>query len=166
MKQILLSIVAVMLCAGSCVAQDVKLPEPQKEGGKSVVESLWSRASGNEYSDRMLSEQDLSNLLFAAVGINRDNGKLTSPTAGNRQEIRLFVFTKQGVYEYLNTENILRHVVDGDHRILLLSFWTAKCRLQKFPRGAGALSKGQPCRGHCHRQWGQCPSLAERNSTF
>ncbi len=116
MKQILLSIVAVMLCAGSCVAQDVKLPEPQKEGGKSVVETLWNRASGNEYSDRMLSEQDLSDLLFAAVGINRDNGKLTSPTAGNRQEIRLFVFTKQGVYEYLNAENILRHVVDGDHR--------------------------------------------------
>lgn len=116
MKQILLSIMAVVIMATMGMAQNVQLPAPQKTGGKSVMETLWNRASGNEYSDRMLSDQDLSNLLFAAVGVNRDNGKLTSPTAGNRQEIRLFVFTGKGVYEYLNTENSLRPVVEGDHR--------------------------------------------------
>ena len=57
----------------------------------------------------MLSDQDLSNLLFAAIGVNRPaDGKLTSPTARNFQEIRVFVFTSKGVSEYLNKENALK----------------------------------------------------------
>ena len=107
---------AVLLSSSVCMAQNVKLPAPAKTGGKSVVEALWNRQSFNEYSDRMLSSQDLSNLLFAAVGVNRENGKLTSPTASNKQEIRLFVFTAEGASEYLNKENSLKPVVSGDHR--------------------------------------------------
>ena len=45
--------------------------------------------------------------------------KLTSPTASNKQEIRVFVFTAEGVCEYLNAENSLRPVVQGDHRDLV-----------------------------------------------
>ena len=67
----------------------------------------------------MLSDQDLSNLLFASVGVNRENGKLTSPTASNKQEIRVFVFTAEGVCEYINAENSLRPVARGDHRGLI-----------------------------------------------
>ena len=80
------------------------------------MEALWNRASGTEFSDEMLSQQDLSNLLFSAIGINRENGKLTSPTASNKQEIRVFVFTAEGVSEYLNQENSLKPVTTGDHR--------------------------------------------------
>ena len=83
------------------------------------METLWDRQSGTEFSDRMLSQQDLSNLLFAAIGVNRENGKLTSPTASNKQEIRLFVFTAEGVSEYLNSENSLKPLVTGDHRALI-----------------------------------------------
>ena len=116
MKQIILSFAAVLLATASCMAQNVKLPAPQKTGGKSVMETLWNRASGTEFSDKMLSPQDLSNLLFSAIGINRENGKLTSPTASNKQEIRVFVFTAEGVSEYLNQENSLKPVTTGDHR--------------------------------------------------
>ena len=115
MKKIILSIMAVVLAA-DCMAQNVQLPAPQKKGGKSVVETLWKRQSINEFSDKMLSQQDLSDLLFAAIGVNRENGKLTSPTASNKQEIRVFVFTAEGVSEYLNKENSLKPVVKGDHR--------------------------------------------------
>ena len=116
MKQTILSIMAVLLGTTGCMAQNIELPAPQKTGGKSVVEALWNRKSDNEYSSKMLSNQDLSNLLFAAIGQNRENGKLTSPTASNRQEIRVFVFTAEGVSEYLNKENSLKPVVKGDHR--------------------------------------------------
>ena len=119
MKKILLSVVATLLGMSACMAQNVPLPAPAQKGGAGIVESLWNRQSYNEYSDRMLSQQDLSNLLFAAIGVNRDNGKLTSPTASNKQEIRLFVFTAEGVSEYLNKENSLKPVATGDHRGLV-----------------------------------------------
>ena len=119
MKKIALSIMSTLLFSSACMAQNVQLPAPQKTGGKSIIETLWSRSSGNEYSSRMLSDQDLSNLLFAAIGINREDGKLTSPTARNLQEIRVFVFTAKGVSEYINKENSLKPLVEGDHRKLI-----------------------------------------------
>lgn len=119
MKQILFTVMAALLLSGMCMAQNVKLPAPAKTGGKGIVETLWNRQSGTEFSDRMLSQQDLSNLLFAAIGVNRENGKLTSPTASNKQEIRIFVFTAEGVSEYLNVENSLKPVATGDHRGLI-----------------------------------------------
>ena len=119
MKKSLLSLAVILLGAAGCMAQNVKLPAPQKKGGKTIVETLWNRQSGTEFSDKMLSRQDLSNLLFAAIGVNRENGKLTSPTASNKQEIRLFVFTAEGVSEYLNGENSLKPLVTGDHRALI-----------------------------------------------
>lgn len=108
-----------MLCTSVSMAQNVQLPAPATMGGKGVVETLWNRQSGTEFSDKMLSQQDLSNLLFAAIGVNRENGKLTSPTASNKQEIRIFVFTAEGVSEYLNVENGLNPVATGDHRDLI-----------------------------------------------
>lgn len=119
MKKMILSVMVVLLCAAGCMAQNVQLPAPQKTGGKTIVETLWTRESGTEFSDKMLSLQDLSNLLFAAIGVNRENGKLTSPTASNKQEIRVFVFTAEGVSEYLNKENSLKLVTTGDHRKLI-----------------------------------------------
>ena len=119
MKQKILFIMTVLLGAIGCMAQNIQLPAPSKTGGKTMMEALWARESGTEFSDRMLSRQDLANLLFAAIGVNRRNGKLTTPTAGNKQEIRVFVFTAEGVSEYLNAENSLKPVADGDRRNLI-----------------------------------------------
>ena len=119
MKRIAFSIAAVLLTAAGCFAQNIKLPEPQKTGGSSIMETLWNRKSGTEYSDKMLSQQDLSNLLFSAIGQNREDGRMTSPTASNKQEIRVFVFTAQGVCEYMNKENSLKPLTSGDHRQLI-----------------------------------------------
>ena len=101
--------VVTLLCSTLCMAQVQKLPAPAKSLGKNVMEALWSRSSSTEFSDKMLSDQDLSNLLFAAIGVNRPSeGKITSPTARNFQEIRVFVFTAKGAFEYLNKENALK----------------------------------------------------------
>lgn len=121
-RRLALTLALTLLCSGLAMAQVQKLPAPAKSGGKNVMEALWSRSSGTEFSDKMLSDQDLSNLLFAAIGVNRpDEGKITSPTARNFQEIRVFVFTAKGVSEYLNKENALKQVAKGDHRGLIAS---------------------------------------------
>lgn len=96
------------------------LLQPSKAGGLSIMESLWNRHSEREFSEKMLSDQDLSDLLFAASGVNRpEEGKLTAPSALNAQEIDLYVFTREGVFKYVPNGHQLQKVVTGDHRSLL-----------------------------------------------
>lgn len=58
-------------------------------------------------------------MLWSAAGVNRSNGYRTNPTAMNRQEIDVYVFTKDGVYLYIPALNSLREVAKGDHRKLV-----------------------------------------------
>lgn len=116
--------IAVMGMALSAVlevrAQDVKLPAPDKElNTKSVMDALASRHSVREFGSRELSEQELSNLCWAACGQTRDEQHITAPSAMNRQEIRLFVLTQRAAYEYDALQNVLRWKAEGDHRGLL-----------------------------------------------
>jgi len=119
MKKLFLTLT---LCAASMssFAQDIKLPQPDmKAKSMSVIEALNTRHSVREYASTPLSNQELSNLCWAACGVARDDNHRTSPTAMNRQEIRLFVFTTEAVYEYDAKANTLNHKKAGDHRALL-----------------------------------------------
>lgn len=115
MKKILTFCIIMFGCC-TANAQETKLIQPDKTRGLSIMQALSERKSSREFSEKMLSEKDLSDLLWAAIGQNRDDGKLTAPTAVNKQEIRLFVFTADGVSEYLPHKHVLRHVADGDQR--------------------------------------------------
>lgn len=118
-----LSLVTTFLLMGiSCFAQTTKLPTPDmKRQTISVMETYKQRKSVREYSAKALSEQDLSDLLWAAQGQNREDGHLTSPTAMNRQEIRLYVFTEKSVSLYDPQANTLTQVASGDHRGIMAS---------------------------------------------
>ena len=102
-------------CALSVSAQDISLPAPDlSEKSMSVVEALKTRHSVREFdATKELSNQQISNLCWAAFGKSRDDNHRTAPTAMNRQEIRLFVFTKAGVYEYDAKANKLIKKADG-----------------------------------------------------
>ena len=100
-------------------AQTVSLPSPQIENGPAILGILAQRQSTTTFDSRPLSDQDLANLLWGAMGQNRENGKLTAPSAGNKQEVRLFVFTENGVSEYLPHSHELKKVAEGDHRDLV-----------------------------------------------
>lgn len=116
MKKAILSAIAAVAVSG-VMAQDIKLPEPNmKQESKSMVETLATRHSVREYSAKMLTNQELSNLCWAACGVTRDADHRTSPTAMNKKEIRLFVFTEKGVYEYMANDNTLKEVAKGDNR--------------------------------------------------
>lgn len=82
------------------VAQDIALPAPVKSGGMPLNEALAKRATKRAFSDRELELQALSNLLWAANGVTRPDGKRTAPTARNLQELELIVLLRSGAYAY------------------------------------------------------------------
>lgn len=104
----------------SSFAQDIILVEPLKTGGLPLMETLAKRETNRNFTQDTLTNQQLSNLLWAAVGINRPNGKRTAPTARNAQEIDMYVFMENGVYLYLPVTHTLKLVVPGDKRSVAL----------------------------------------------
>ncbi|MDR3189249.1 MAG: SagB/ThcOx family dehydrogenase [Prevotellaceae bacterium] len=114
MKTVALCAVALMVSA-TAFAQNIALPAPQKSGGKPLMEALSQRQSARAFSDRALSEQTLSNLLWAAYGFNRD-GMRTAPSANNRQEFEIYVALQTGLYLYNAKDNALELVKKEDLR--------------------------------------------------
>lgn len=111
--------VFLFVTAGAGLAQElrpIKLPEPKKQGGKPLMEALAARQSAREFSPEALPPQALANLLWAAWGINRPDGRRTAPSASNRQEIEIYVTLPDGAYLWDAKANTLNPVVAGDLR--------------------------------------------------
>lgn len=116
-----LSVGAGAVFASSEVLKPIILPDPEKEGGKSVMAALQARQTNRNISSRPLPLQVLSNLLWAAFGVNRRRtsfGKAgrTAPSASNSQEIDLYVALAEGVYLYEAVPHRLIPVVTGEYR--------------------------------------------------
>lgn len=101
-------------------AKTIKLPAPniQRET-TTLMQAYQTRRSIRAYSSEMLSEQDFSDLLWAAQGLTHEGGRMTSPTAKNSQEIILYAFLEDGVYIYDHYKHELTQKVKGDHRQML-----------------------------------------------
>jgi len=111
----------ILLCSLFVIkmnAQDITLPAPQKKGGKPLMEVLAERKSNRTFSEQKLTEQELSDLLWAANGINREDGRRTAPSARNCQEIEIYVAMPEAVYLYDYKEHKLIFVKEGDFRTL------------------------------------------------
>jgi nitroreductase len=97
----------------------IKLPAPDLSGGKPLMQCLKLRQSSREFSPEKLPLPVLSNLLWAAYGINRpESGKRTVPSAVNWQNIDLYVATADGLFLYEAKEHALLQVLDQDIRAL------------------------------------------------
>jgi nitroreductase len=101
--------------------QPIVLPKPQADGGKSVLAALKERKTIRAISEEKLPPQTLSNLLWAAFGVNREKGPggglgRTAASASNSQEIDLYVALAEGVYLYEAAPHRLAPVVAGDLR--------------------------------------------------
>ncbi|MHB8905611.1 MAG: SagB/ThcOx family dehydrogenase [Melioribacteraceae bacterium] len=97
----------------------VLLPPPQKEIGKPLMQALTLRQSSRAFDTKPLPLQELSNLLWAAYGVNRpQTGKRTAPSARNWQEIDIYVALDNGVYLYEAKEHMLSPIASGDLRSL------------------------------------------------
>jgi nitroreductase len=110
---------ALVLAAGAAYAQPlapISLPAPMMDGGKPLMSALKARSSAREFSADPLPPQTLANLLWAAWGINRPDGRRTAPSASNRQEIEIYVTLPGGAYVWDAKANVLNPVAPGDHR--------------------------------------------------
>ena len=96
--------------------KEIMLPKPQTDGGMPLMQALKARQSSREFSAEKLPLQVLSNLLWAADGVNRPDGKRTAPSAVNWQNIDIYVALSDGLYLYSPAENILKGILPDDVR--------------------------------------------------
>lgn len=119
MKHIVILIFTIVLNTNLIISQTEKLPEPQMTGGMPLMDALKTRHSIREFSDKKLDRQTLSNILWAAFGVNRrESGKRTAPTAMDERAMELYVILEQGTYLYDAVENSLILIKDKDLRAL------------------------------------------------
>ena len=115
-----LALTVLLICPALTSAQElepIQLLQPQMDGGKPLMQVLKDRSSSREFSTEKLPPQVLSNMLWAAFGVNRaDSGKRTAPSASNRQEIDIYVATADGLYLYDAKAHTLKPVLAEDIR--------------------------------------------------
>ncbi|MBR1933202.1 MAG: SagB/ThcOx family dehydrogenase [Prevotella sp.] len=114
MKKLNLFVLALMMM-GSMQGQEViSLPQPEvSKLSMSLGNALGQRRSERQYSDKEISQQTLSTLLWAACGVSdAKTGKITAPSAVNMQDIKIYVCSKDGVCLYDAKANTLTKVSD------------------------------------------------------
>jgi nitroreductase len=94
----------------------IQLLKPQEGSGNPIIQLLWKRQSLRQFTPEPLPVEVLSNMLWAAFGINRPNGRRTAPTANNKQEIDIYVAMAKGLYLYDAKANILNPILSDDIR--------------------------------------------------
>jgi SagB-type dehydrogenase family enzyme len=115
----LLKMAAAMSLAGTAAGADtvLELPAAQLDGGMPLMTALKHRRSAREFSTRKLPLQALSNLLWAAFGVNRPGtGGRTAPSAHGWQEIEVYAAMENGLFRYNYKSHALKPVNPADLR--------------------------------------------------
>ncbi|MEN6319964.1 MAG: nitroreductase family protein [Syntrophaceae bacterium] len=114
----------------------IQLLSPQLDGGRPLMQVLKDRKSWRLYTDEKIPLQVLSNMLWAASGINRpESGKRTAPSGANRQNIDIYVATADGAYFYNAKKNLLDPVLAEDiHSLSGSQFPPAFVPADRVPR--------------------------------
>ena len=94
----------------------VSLPKPPTTGGKPLLDAMALRHADRNISDRAVSEEALGNLLWAAWGVNRPDGRRTVPTAQNKQRMEVYAVLESGVWRYDAKDHALAQVMASDER--------------------------------------------------
>jgi SagB-type dehydrogenase family enzyme len=98
--------------------QPIQLPKPQTDGGRPLMQLLRDRKSVREFSAEKLPLPVLSNLLWAAFGVNRSDGRRTAPSARNWQETGIYVASDDGLYLYDAKGHMLMPILKDDIRAM------------------------------------------------
>jgi SagB-type dehydrogenase family enzyme len=98
-------------------ASTLALPPANTTGGLPLMQALAQRQSMREFDPEPLATQTLSDLLWAAAGINRPAlGGRTAPSAMNAQEVEVYVALPIGLYRYAATTHTLHLIRATDVR--------------------------------------------------
>lgn len=115
MKRLIIALIAAAFLASPALAADIMLTTPQTDGGPSVLAAINKRASAAQgpFQKGELTLKELSTLLWAATGRNRDGNGWTVPFAMHRDPyVNVYVMLKSGSYRYDYTKNMLMLVGD------------------------------------------------------
>ncbi|MGL5682205.1 MAG: SagB/ThcOx family dehydrogenase [Marinifilaceae bacterium] len=118
MKKILLLTLIITLFGNAFAAEkQIVLTKPNLKRSAQIMDAYSQRQSTREYADKAISVSDLSDLLWAAYGINRpESDKRTAPSAMNKQDMSIYVALPQGTYLYDAKSNVLNLVNSIDLR--------------------------------------------------
>lgn len=116
MKKIIATLAAVSLAASSFAQEVVTLPQPDRNVEMTLFQALGQRASVRDFSETQISDETLSQLLWAALGVNREDGRLTVPSALNTQEEVIYVCRADGAWIFNAQKNTLTKISDKDLR--------------------------------------------------
>jgi nitroreductase len=108
------------------IQEIIALPPVKRGKGKDVLSVLKQRKTIREVGDKKIPLQLLSNLLWAACGVNRKKGPfgipgLTAASASNSQEIDVYVVFREGTFLYDPFKHRLLQVIEGDLRLLTIN---------------------------------------------
>lgn len=105
------------------VSSSIELPKPNTTGGMSLADALGKRRSVRNILYESISMQQLSDLLWAACGVNLVKGTdeereffFTNPTASNHREVSVYIFSDKGIFLYDSIRNILLYLNKHDRR--------------------------------------------------
>lgn len=99
------------------VIETIVLPPANKTGGMPLMEALQNRQSQRSFSSKELTQQQLSDLLWAAYGINRPNGYRTVPSARTWNEFDIYIIKANGWYVYEPQQHALLKMGNDDFRV-------------------------------------------------
>ncbi|UCF69579.1 MAG: SagB/ThcOx family dehydrogenase [Acidobacteriota bacterium] len=97
--------------------ETIKLPSPERhDGSMSLEQALSRRRSVREFTRRALTDEQLSQLLWAAQGSTRRGESRTAPSAGALYPLEVYVALPEGLYHYDADRNRLARHAEGDLR--------------------------------------------------
>jgi SagB-type dehydrogenase family enzyme len=125
MKKLIVILSVMIVASAASVSpshaerREIQLAKPNMKGGVPLMLALSKRQSSRSFSTKAIPDQVLSNLLWAANGVNRaDSGKRTAPSAVNKQEIDIYVAMVEGLYLYSAAKHALILIAPRDIRAL------------------------------------------------
>jgi len=95
---------------------EIKLVKPDTTGGKPLMQAIAERRTQRNFAETPLTDQQMSDILFAAHGLTGKKGRRTTPTARNVLDMEIFVALPQGLYRYEAGSHTLKLVLDQDIR--------------------------------------------------
>lgn len=103
------------------MTDSITLPEPQKDLDFPLMKAIELRRTKRKWGNSILSDQEISNLLWAACGIThketkRSKSKRTAPSACNSQEISVYIALSKGLFLYDETNHQLLKILSNDIR--------------------------------------------------
>ena len=136
----------------------LKLPNPQKDLEFPLMKALKNRRTKRRFIDSNLSDQEISNVLWSACGITKEEtkrgkSKRTVPSARNSQTIKIYVALDKGLFQYDEKSHGLIQINEDDIR----RYITNQKMMQSTPVGLIYVSDYSKLKGYVgtdeNRKW-------------